>query len=89
MYFEHGKWFADWRDATGRRLRKAFKTKKAAKRYQVKMHGSTVETKKARASRKPRPSRRRGQTLKARRGITPASRRSNTASKSATATSPS
>ena len=35
MLQKYGKWFADWRDAEGRRHRKAFPTRRAAERHQA------------------------------------------------------
>jgi hypothetical protein len=43
-----GKFYADWRDATGTRKRKAFRTKHAAKIYQAKMQRA-ARSKKAKA----------------------------------------
>jgi hypothetical protein len=86
MLFIHRKWFADWRDKAGRRLRKGFKTKRAAQRYQEKMRAEVGARKKIRASRTSPNSRRRGQRHKAR-ATTQQSPRANTRKKLATAAS--
>lgn len=52
MLKKHGKYYADWRDSKGRRRRKAFPTRKAAKAH-------TQAMQKAAAEKKARPSRRR------------------------------
>jgi hypothetical protein len=35
MFIKNNKFFADWRDASGRRLRKSFSTAKAALAYEA------------------------------------------------------
>jgi len=54
-----GKWFADWFTPQGQRLRKAFKTPKAATKYQEKMRRDTA-AKKAQAGKRSPISARRG-----------------------------
>lgn len=54
MQKKSGKWFADWRDATGVRHRKAFATRKAALKHQTRQANAAHE-KKAHAS-APSPS---------------------------------
>jgi hypothetical protein len=49
MLKRYGKYLADWRDSKGKRLRKAFPTKAAALRHQVRMQKQAT-AKKARAS---------------------------------------
>jgi hypothetical protein len=48
MRVKYGKWYADWNDEQGRRRMKAFPTKKAAERHQMKMRRE-VARKKAQA----------------------------------------
>lgn len=71
-------WFADWRDDRGQRLRKGFRTQRAALSYQHKMKRETVTTKKAHASGASVRSPRRGARRTASRS-TPASPRVSSA----------
>jgi hypothetical protein len=48
MRHRYGSYYADWRDATGKRRMKAFDTKKGALRFQAKMRRE-VSAKKAQA----------------------------------------
>ena len=50
MIKKNGSWFADWHDVTGRRLRKAFKHRRDAERYQKKIRAETKAVKKSNAS---------------------------------------
>jgi len=77
MQKRFGKFLADWRNEKGRRLRKAFPTKKAALAHASKMqrqtaakkaHGSGPRAMSSKPTRKP-----------SRRSTTAASRRSNSA----------
>jgi|HubBroStandDraft_4_1064222.scaffolds.fasta_scaffold12560_2 hypothetical protein len=86
MLFIHRKWFADWRDSTGHRFRKGFKTKGAAKRFQEKMRAEVGSRKKHQASRRSPNSPRHGQRRRAR-VTTPRSPRGSTRKKLATAAS--
>jgi hypothetical protein len=86
MLFIHRKWFADWRDKTGHRFRKGFKTKGAAKRYQEKMRAEVGKRKKIQASRRSPNSPRHGQRRRAR-VTTPQSPRGSTEKKLAAARS--
>jgi hypothetical protein len=52
MLHKNDKWFADWRDASGKRKRKAFPTRRAALAYQTKQH------RRAAGERHPRPTHR-------------------------------
>jgi hypothetical protein len=57
MLKKHGKFLADWRNEFGKRLRKAFPTKKGAAAHQVKMRALAQSKKapvRAAASRKRR-----------------------------------
>jgi len=45
MLHKSGKWFADWRDAQGRRRRKAFDSKPAALRYQARQRAEVLTKK--------------------------------------------
>jgi hypothetical protein len=53
MLNKYGKWFADWRDETGRRKRKAFPTKRQAAHYAEKMRKQKARGKGQR--KEPRP----------------------------------
>jgi len=59
MLKKYGKWHARWTDATGKRLQKAFDTKKAARKHQDKM-AQEREEKKARPTAQSAPSPKRG-----------------------------
>jgi hypothetical protein len=50
MLHKYGKWYADWRDASGKRQRKAFPSKQKAVNFQRKQAATARATKKA-----PRP----------------------------------
>ena len=51
MLHKYGKWYADWRDESGKRKRKAFRTKNAAKRHEERMRAQAITKK------EPRPAR--------------------------------
>jgi hypothetical protein len=67
MRIKCGKYLADWRDSHGIRYRKAFASKKAAEKHQLKMRAERDENLRPSGARRPLPrpsvrSRKRGQT---------------------------
>jgi hypothetical protein len=56
MLKKHGKYFADWRDASGKRHRKAFPSKRAALSYQSREANKAQAAKKAPAPARSRTS---------------------------------
>ncbi len=56
MFEKNGSYYADWRDAKGQRIRKAFTTKRAALKYEAEQK-SIITAPKTNGARKPlRPS---------------------------------
>ena len=56
MFEKQGKFYADWRDRSGRRLRKAFATKRAALQFEAEQKELAHPKTKARGLRSPRSS---------------------------------
>lgn len=54
MFEKQGKFYADWRDRTGRRLRKAFTTRRAALQFEAEQKELAHPKTKARGQRSPR-----------------------------------
>jgi len=54
MFEKQGKFYADWRDRTGRRLRKAFSTRRAALTFETEQKELAHPKTKARGLRSPR-----------------------------------
>jgi hypothetical protein len=55
MKIKCGKYLADWRDSHGIRHRKAFASKKAAEKYQLKMRAEREENLRPSGARRPLP----------------------------------
>lgn len=53
MFEKQGKFYADWRDRTGRRLRKAFTTRRAALHFEAEQKELAHPKSKARGQRSP------------------------------------
>ncbi|WP_109486933.1 hypothetical protein [Occallatibacter savannae] len=54
MFEKQGKFYADWRDRTGRRLRKSFTTRRAALQFEAEQKELAHPKSKARGQRSPR-----------------------------------
>jgi len=53
MFEKQGRFYADWRDASGKRLRKSFKSKRAALQFEAEQKGLAHPKPKARGIRLP------------------------------------
>jgi len=53
MFEKHGKFYADWRDASGQRLRKSFTSKRAALQFEAEQKELAHPKQKARGIRLP------------------------------------
>jgi hypothetical protein len=54
MFEKTGRYYADWRDASGKRLRKSFTSKRAALQFEAEQKGRAHPKSKARGNHSPR-----------------------------------